>query len=120
MQLKRRQQGMSLFNIVLLCFVLGFVAIIAAKVVPEVSEYMDILRAVKAVAADPASRGSVRDVKIAYSKRAEVAYIKSVTADDLEISKDGDEVVIDFAYTKKIPLFLNASLLLEFEGNSAP
>ncbi|MFY9329725.1 MAG: DUF4845 domain-containing protein [Georgfuchsia sp.] len=110
---------MSLIALLLLCVILGTVAVLAAKIVPEVSEYMDIVRVVKTVAADPAVRGSVRDIKIAFSKRADVAYIKSITADDLDITKDGDDILIDFAYTKKIHLIANASLLLEFEGSSS-
>lgn len=116
---KKRQKGVSLTGLLTVCVILGLVGILAAKIVPEVSEYMDILREVKAVAADPAVRGSVRDIKVAFAKRADVAYIKSITAEDLDISKDGDQVVIEFAYSKKIPLFANASLVLDFEGNTS-
>lgn len=117
--LKARQNGMSIPGLLTVCVILGFVGILAAKIVPEVSEYMDIVREVKAVAADPAVRGSVHDIKVAFEKRADVAYIKSITPEDLDISKDGDQIVISFAYTKKIPLFANASLLLDFQGSSS-
>ena len=40
-------------------------------------------------------------------------------ADDLEITKDGIELVISFSYQKKIPLFSNVSLVFDFEGSSA-
>ena len=117
--LKARQKGVSIIGLLSICFVLGFIAVLGAKVVPAVSEYMDIVRAVKAVAADPAVRGSVHDIKVSFAKRADVAYIKSITANDLDISKDGDQVVISFAYSTKIPLFANASLVLDFEGSSS-
>jgi hypothetical protein len=117
---KTRQAGISVVMLLVIAGILGFIAVLAAKVVPEVSEYMDILREVKAVAADPSVRGgSVRDIKIAYSKRADVNYIKSVTAEDLDISKDGDTVVISFEYSKKIHLVANASLVLDFQGSSS-
>ena len=115
-----KQKGMSIPGILAIAGILGFVGVLAAKVVPEVSEYMDVLREVKAIAADPAMRGaSVRDIKTAFSKRADVNYIKSVTADDLDISKDGDQVIIAFAYSRKIHLAYNASLVLDFEGSSS-
>jgi hypothetical protein len=114
-----KQKGISLSGILISCVILGFLGVLAAKIVPEVSEYMDVLREVKAVAADPAVRGgSVRDIKTAFSKRADVNYIKSVTAEDLDISKDGDQVIISFAYSRKIHLMYNASLVLDFEGSS--
>jgi hypothetical protein len=114
-----KQKGITLSGILTVCVGLGLIGILAAKVVPSVVEYTDILREVKAIAADPAVRGgSMRDIKTAFTKRADVAYIKSITAEDLDISKDGDEVVIEFAYAQKIPLFANASLVLDFEGSS--
>ena len=119
--LKARQKGISLSGILTTCVILGLVAILAAKVVPAVSEYTDILREVKAVANDPSMHGaSVRDIKVAFAKRAEVDYIQSITAEDLDITKDDDRIVIAFAYSRKIPLFYNASLVLDFEGSSSP
>ena len=117
--LSANQKGISLTGILTACVILGFLGVLAAKIVPEVSEYMDVVREIKAVAADPAVRGgSVRDIKTAFSKRADVNYITSVTADDLDISKDGDQIIISFAYSKKIHLVANASLVLDFEGSS--
>jgi Domain of unknown function (DUF4845) len=118
--LMKKQKGMSLVMIIVIAGVLGFLGVLAAKIVPEISEYMDILREVKAIAADPSVRGgTVRDIKVSFSKRADVSYIKSITADDLDISKDGDQVVIAFAYARKIHLVANASLVLDFEGASS-
>jgi len=42
------------------------------------------------------------------------------SADDLDISKEQGEVVIAFAYSRKIPLFGNVSLCLDFEGGTRP
>jgi hypothetical protein len=118
--LSANQKGISLTGILTACVILGFLGVLAAKIVPEVSEYMDVVREIKAIAADPAVRGgSVRDIKTAFSKRADVNYITSVTADDLDISKDGDQIIISFAYSKKIHLVANASLVLDFEGSSS-
>ena len=118
--LMTRQKGMSLVAIIAIAGALGFIGVLAAKIVPEVSEYMDIVRETKAIAADPAVRGgSVRDIKVSFSKRADVSYIKSITADDLDISKDGEDIIIAFAYSKKIHLVANASLLLEFEHSTS-
>ena len=37
----------------------------------------------------------------------------------LEISKDGGRIVIEFSYEKRIPLFWNVSLLIDYKGSSA-
>lgn len=115
-----RQRGVTLSGLLLICVVLGSAAILAAKIVPDVIEYYSIVKNVKAVAEDPAMRGaSLGDIKTSFSKRAEIDNIKAITAQDLDISKDGDQVVIDFAYERKIPLFANASLVLDFEHSTS-
>ncbi|HEX5393830.1 MAG TPA: DUF4845 domain-containing protein [Rhodocyclaceae bacterium] len=115
-----KQQGFTLTGLILVMTVLAMIALLAAKVLPEVSEYRDIVGINKAIVADPIMRSaSLSEVKTSFSKRADVAYVKSITADDLDITKDGDQLVISFAYPKKIPLFANVSLLIDFEGSTA-
>ena len=36
-----------------------------------------------------------------------------------DISKDGNGVVISFGYERRIPLFYNISLVIDFEGSSS-
>ena len=43
---------------------------------------------------------------------------EAISSQDLDISKDGGDLVIAFAYPKKVKLFGNVSLLFEFEGSS--
>jgi hypothetical protein len=44
--------------------------------------------------------------------------VKSITPQDLDITKEGGELVISFAYTRKVPLFHNVSLVFDFAGAS--
>ena len=44
--------------------------------------------------------------------------VQAVEGKDLEITKEGDKVVIKFAYSKEVPLFGPASLLLRYDGQS--
>jgi hypothetical protein len=43
-----------------------------------------------------------------------------VKPQDLEITKEGNEIVVSFAYEKRIPLFYNISVLIDFAGSSRP
>ena len=58
------------------------------------------------------------EVRTAFGKRAEINDIKSISGEDLEITKDGNGLVIEFAYTARVPLAGNASLVFEFAGTS--
>ncbi len=46
-------------------------------------------------------------------------YITSITGKDLDVTKQGDKVVVNFAYDKEIPLAGPAYLLLKYRGSSA-
>ncbi len=116
----RKQRGLSLIGMLLVCAILGLVAVLAMKVFPDVQEYFAAVKSIKAVAMDPATRGaSVADIRRSFDKRKSIDNITAVTGADLDISKEGNDIVIAFAYTKKIPLSGPVSLTIDFEGSSA-
>jgi hypothetical protein len=113
------QRGVGLNGLLIGSVIFALVALLAMKVLPEWIEYGKIVKVVKATAADASLKeASVAQVREAFSRRADIDVIKSITAQDLEISKEGGDLVISFAYTKKVPLFGNASLVFDFEGSS--
>ena len=90
------------------------------KVLPDWIEYGKLVKVLKATAADTSLKdASVAQVRAAYARRAEIDEIKSVTPQDLDITKEGGELVVAVSYAKKVPLFSNVSLVFDFEGSSA-
>lgn len=114
--MRGRQRGVSLMGLLVICVILIIGALIGLKVGPAYLEFMQIKKTVTAVALE--GGGTVADIKRAYDRRAQVDDISSVTADDLDITKEGSDVVIGFAYSKKVPLFGQVSLVFDFAGNS--
>lgn len=117
--MKRQQLGVSLSGLLVWCIILALVAVTGMKVVPSVIEYYKIVKATKAVAAQAPPGTSVTDLRKAFDRYANIDVIEAIKGSDLEISKDGNQVVIDFAYEKQIPLFTNVSLLINFTGSTA-
>lgn len=118
--LGRKQKGVGLSGLLIWAFILVLGAIGGMKVVPAVIEYFTIVKNVKAMTADgQLNNASVTDIRNAFDRRASVAYITDISGADLDISKNGNEVVIEFAYTKKIPLGGPVSLNIDFVGSSA-
>lgn len=113
----RRQRGITLVGLIFILAILGAIGVLGLKVVPTVVEYASVK---KAVAGARDSGKTIPEIRAAFDRQADVGYIESVTGKDLEIYKDGDDIQIDFAYSKKIPLFGPASLLLEYAGSTAP
>jgi len=112
-----RQRGLSMVTFLAVAVVLVIGAIFGMKIVPAYMEYYTLKRAVTRVAAEHRT-GTVADVRKGFDAQAAIDNIDVLGARDLDISKDSGEVVVTFAYTKKVPLFRNVSLVIEFEGAS--
>jgi Tfp pilus assembly protein FimT len=117
--MKRKQSGVSLSGLLISAVLVAMLALLGMKVVPEVIEYFQIVSAVKAISKDDSARGSVTEVRKAFDRRANIDNISSIKGQDLEVTKDGGQVVVSFAYEKRIPLFSNVSLLIDFQGSSS-
>ncbi len=118
--MRNKQRGVSFIVIFLLFVVAALAAVGAMKVWPSYDDYFTIKKTITAIAASEGRTGSVAEIRKAYDRRAAVDNITDLSAADLEISKDGGEVVISFAYSKKIPLFSNVSVCIDFAGSTAP
>ena len=110
-----QQRGVSLSGLIVVLAVLGVIAVTAMKVFPSVLEY----RAIKnAIVSAKASGGSVREIQSSFDKNAEINDIDAIRGADLIISKDTGETEIGFAYEKRVPLFGNVSLLIDYSGTT--
>ena len=114
---RRRQRGVSLFGLMFWAILIGFFGYVAVVVFPTVNEYLTIKRTVEKIAAE--SPGTVAEVRAAFERQKQIEYsISSITAKDLEITKENDRVVISFAYDKEIALVGPVYLLLKYQGRS--
>jgi type II secretory pathway pseudopilin PulG len=111
-----KQAGISLVGLICALAVLGFLGILALKIVPTYTEYRAVQNAITAA---KATGGGVREIQNAFDANATVNYISSISGKDLIIGKENGETEISFAYEKKIPLVGPASLLLEYAGTTA-
>jgi Domain of unknown function (DUF4845) len=117
----KRQRGMGFAGVLALLVGIIFLAIIGMKMVPAYIEYFAIKQAVAAITQGGQLRNAtVADVRKAFELRQAIDDFTSVGPKDLEITKDGNEIVISFAYEKRIPLFYNISVLIDFAGSSQP
>lgn len=115
-----RQRGLTLIGLIVICILLAMVALLIAKVAPDVEEYFAIVKDVKATAQDPAARqASVVEIRRIFDKRKMIDNVTAIGGDDLDISKEGNDLVISFAYSRKIHLTGPVSLVIDFEGSSA-
>ena len=120
MRIRQRctQRGVSLGGLLVVMFVVVMIAILGLKLIPSYIEYGKSKAAIEAIAADRARNSSVVEVRRAFDARATIDDITVLKATDLEVTKEGSEVVISFAYRKEIPLFANVGLYVDFAASS--
>lgn len=118
--MRDKQRGISFPLVFLIGVVLALAAVGAMKIAPAYTEFSTAKKAIVAIAASDGRTGSVGEIRKAFDRRSAIDDITAVTPGDLEITKDGGEVVISFAYTKKVPLFANVSLSIDFAASTAP
>ena len=114
----REQKGLALSGLLFWGFVIAMVAILGMKVAPEYITYYKIVKATKAVATSSSGK-TVAEIRTAFGKYMDVEHVSTITPEDLDISKEGNEIVIAFNYEKRIPLFANVSLMIDFQGSSS-
>lgn len=111
---KSRQRGVSFLGVLFVGGVLAVTGVIAAQILPTALEYQAIIKAAK-----KASTGSsVADVRRIFDNAAAVDNINSISGKDLEVSKDGDNIVVSFAYQREIHLAGPGYLTLKYTGRS--
>ncbi len=113
-----KQRGVTITGLLFWGVIITLVAVLGMKVGPEYLDYYKILKSVKTVANNAAGK-TVPQIRADYDKQADINYITSLKGNDLDISKEGNAVVIAFSFERRIPLFYNVSLLIDFEGSSA-
>ena len=111
-----RQLGVSLMALIMGLFVLALVALLGMKLLPSFMEYRTTKATIEAIARTP--NASVADIKKAFDARAVIDGINSVKATDLDITKEGSEVVVGFSYRKEVPLFGNVGLYIDYAASS--
>jgi Domain of unknown function (DUF4845) len=116
-KIPRRQRGVTLFGLMFWAIVVGFIALVTMRVLPTLNEYFTIQKAVTRIAHEGGT--TVPEIRAAFDRTKDVEYsITSISAKDLNITKENDRVVVTFAYDKEIELLKPVFLLIKYEGRS--
>ena len=110
-----RQRGLSLIGLIFIGLIAVALLALGFRVVPAVVEYIAIERAVQKIKNEGTT---VREIQSAFERHRTIDDITSITSQDLDITKEGDRIVISYAYQKKIPILDNVSLVIDFAGTT--
>ena len=112
----RRQRGLSLAGLLLICVVVIAVALLGFKLFPAYTEYLTVQKVLNDIAHNPEYRSSPKEIQAAFERRVTIDNIRTINSRDLDIQKQGDKYVASAQWSVKIPLFYNVNACLDFEA----
>ena len=113
---RTKQRGISFITVLFIVGVLAAAGVMVMQAFPSVLEYQAALKAI-----NKAQQGAtVAEVRSIFDKAADIDSITAIKGRDLEIAKEGDQVIVSFAYDKEFHMFGPAFLLLKYRGTSRP
>jgi hypothetical protein len=115
----RKQHGISLMGTIVGLAVLGFIAIMAAKLLPAYAEYYSVRKILATMQQAGDTKGTVREIRYNFEKRNAIEDVKSVRGEDLEITKEGGEAVVTANWSVRVPMVGNVSACLDFSVTTA-
>jgi Tfp pilus assembly protein PilX len=112
-----KQRGIGLMGLIMSLFLLILVALVGMKLIPSYLEFRSMKTAINAIAQERAG-ASVADIRKAFDARATIDDFSSVKPADLEITKEGNQLVISFAYRKEVPLFGGVGMYIDYTAST--
>ena len=117
--MRQKQKGISLSGLLVWAVILTLAAISSLKIAPAYIEFASIKKNLSAIVRDINSQSAdLNQMRILFSKRAQIDNIKSINAQDIKINKESGRIVLSASYTVRIPLVSNISLTIDFDAVS--
>lgn len=115
----KRQRGVTFLGMIFIGGLIVFGAIIGLKLIPAYIEYVTIQNHLRTLARAPDTRGaSTGEIRQLFNRRAQIDNISAIRGEDIDVFKEGDEVVLSAVYSTKIKLVGNVSVCIDFVAKS--
>ena len=114
----RHRQGGTMTGFLLTAFVAVAVVMIGFRMVPPYIEYFTVKKIMAKTLDDSKQGFSLYQFRRDFDLKASADYIDSVKGSDIEVSKEGNNLVASASWTRTLHLVGNVSLLLEFEATA--
>jgi Domain of unknown function (DUF4845) len=117
--MRNGQAGLTILGFLLVAAVVVIFAMVGFRVVPSYIEYFAVKKSLEDTmrggGADPNNPLPFRkDLE----RRLQTSYVENVKAADAILTRNGGQVTAEIAWERRLHMFGNASILLEFETSA--
>lgn len=116
--MRKNQLGISLIGLMFGGVIFIVMVMMALKLLPSYLEFFAIKKVINSIALEKRAGATVKEIRNSFEQRATVDDITSIKSADLEVTKDGSDLVISAAYRKEIPLVSNIGVYIDFRAAS--
>lgn len=115
--MQHRQRGMTMLGIIVVIVVVGAWVYAGIRLVPKYLEYMRVASTLEKVRDEYDNNPGSTEFMLrkAIERHFDIEMVEVVTANDIEIKKEGGEFTMRAAYEDTVPLAGNVSFLLSFD-----
>jgi hypothetical protein len=118
MRSRQSQSGITILGFIFVTAVVLVVALVGFRVFPAYIEYYSVKKALEQSLGEVRDLGATGELRKNFQKKVDAGYIESVDGRDVDVKKVGNEYVATVAWSRRLHLVGNASLLLDFEAQA--
>ena len=115
----KAQRGLTILGFLLVAAVVVIFAMVGFRVVPSYVEYYSVKKSLddtmRAGNVDPNNLAAFR---AELARRLQTSYVENVKASDAVVQRVGSQISAEIAWERRLHMFGNAYILLEFEAAS--
>ena len=115
--MQHRQRGMTMLGILVLVVVVGAWVSAGIRLLPKYLEYFRIVSTLEKVRDEYDSNPGSTEFMLrkAVERHFDIEMVEVITAEDIDITKEGSEFTMRASYDDTVPLAGNVSFLVEFD-----
>jgi hypothetical protein len=118
MRARHRQTGLTIIGFLLVAAVVLAIAMIGFRVLPSYIEYFSVEKTLRQTLQNSRDGVTLAEFRRDFDLKASADYIDSVRGSDVDLTREGTELVASASWTNTLHLIGNVSLLLEFEASA--
>jgi Domain of unknown function (DUF4845) len=115
----KAQAGLTILGFVLVAAVVIIFAMVGFRVVPSYIEYYSVKKSLddtmRSGNVDP---NNMQAFRAELARRLQTSYVENVKANDAVVQRSGNQISAELTWERRLHMFGNAYILLEFEVTS--
>ncbi|HEY1458756.1 MAG TPA: DUF4845 domain-containing protein [Casimicrobiaceae bacterium] len=115
---RRHQRGLTITGFVLVAILAVIVVMVGFRMIPAYIEWYTVQKVMANTLATSKDGFTMYQFRRDFDLKAAADYIDSVRGSDIEVIKEGNQLVATANWTRILHLVGNVSLLLEFEATA--